>query len=179
MSINNTYTIVLTARGVNGSAKLPSRIFQDDTKIIFNVVDYKNIAGPDSFFPIKQIIDFGDSSPQQFKNISIIKKFDASGQTLNTAIFNNISDALFNSTHTYKPTSTSQYTALTAQIKITYNNFTNYVYYMPIVVAHNTYLNQFNTLSIKSTQLIDLSANNIFMVLTTNRNDLYNIVLQD
>jgi len=50
---------------------------------------------------------------------------------------------------------------------------------MPIVVSHNTYLNQFNALSIKSTQFIDLSANNIFMVLATNRNDLYNIVLQD
>jgi len=179
MSINNTYTIVLTARGVNGSAKLPSRIFQDDTKIIFNVVDYKNTAVSDSFFPIKQIVDFGDSSPQLFKDTSIIKKYDASGQTLKTAQYNNIGDALFNSTHTYKPTSTSQYTALTAQIKITYNNFTNYVYYMPIVVSHNTYLNQFNALSIKSTQFIDLSANNIFMVLATNRNDLYNIVLQD
>ena len=90
-----------------------------------------------------------------------------------------MSDALFDVSHTYRPLTNTQYTALTAQVKITYSNFTNYYYYMPIIISHNTYLNQFNTLSIKNTQFVDLSANNIFMVLTTNRNDLYNLVLTD
>lgn len=178
MSSNNTYNISLTARGVNGSTKFTQRTFQDDNTIFFNVIDY-NELNVLNFYPIKQVVSFGDGAPIESKDISIIKKYDNSNQTVRIAEFDNISDALFDTSYTYHPTASTQYTALTAQVKITYNNFTNYYYYMPIVISHNTYLNQFSTLSIKDTQFVDLSANNIFMVLTTNRNDLYNLVLTD
>ena len=178
MSNNNTYNITLTARGIDGSAKFSQRTFQDDTTVVFNIIDY-NELNVLNFCPIKQAVSFGDGSPIQSKDISIIKKYGNSNQTVKIAEYDNMSDALFDVSHTYRPLTNTQYTALTAQVKITYSNFTNYYYYMPIIISHNTYLNQFNTLSIKNTQFVDLSANNIFMVLTTNRNDLYNLVLTD
>lgn len=178
MSNNNTYNITLTARGIDGSAKFSQRTFQDDTTVVFNIIDY-NELNVLNFCPIKQAVSFGDGSPIQSKDISIIKKYGNSNQTVKIAEYDNMSDALFDVSHTYRPLTNTQYTALTAQVKITYSNFTNYYYYMPIIISHNTYLNQFNTLSIKNTQFVDLSANNIYMVLTTNRNDLYNLVLTD
>lgn len=175
---NNTYNILLSARGINGSEKLTQRIFQDDTKVIFNVTDFNQLTAL-NYFPIKQVVDFGDSSPIISKDISIIKKYDNSNATIRIAEFNNITDALFDTSHTYYPTTSSKYTSLTAQIKITYNNFTNYTYYIPLIVSQNTYLNVFNTISIKSTQFVDTSANNLFMIITTNTNNLYNLVLTD
>ena len=40
---NNTYNILLSARGINGSEKLTQRLFQDNTKFIFNVIYYKQL----------------------------------------------------------------------------------------------------------------------------------------
>ena len=73
MSSNNTYNISLTARGVNGSTKFTQRTFQDDNTIFFNVIDY-NELNVLNFYPIKQVVSFGDGAPIESKDISIIKK---------------------------------------------------------------------------------------------------------
>lgn len=129
----------------------PIRKFKGETDIVFQLssisVGNKNVIGIE--------MNFADGSQPYYRDYD----FTADGTILNSNI-----------EHTFIPTNADN-VAYYPTLTLTYSDFSQRKWQMPMFVYKESFYTGYNRLYINSTQLIDVSSNDVFAVFESSKGD--------
>ena len=92
-------------------------------------------------------------------------------------LYDQINNTLEAVNHQYLPSISAYWTSLTAQVEITFSNFSTSVFYIPIRIAQDSFFNTYKHLNIVDAQFVAISSNEIFSLIQSEEN-IYNLVLK-
>jgi hypothetical protein len=154
--MNPNYSLASTYNGLSGGIEEPIRYFKGSTEISIDLSD----AAEGFFSIVKIIIDFNDNSPLVVREYTY-----GDPRKVVRDKFSNI----------YYPDPDFYHVVYYPTVYITYSNFKQFVYQMPVRISQESFYTEYKNLNIAATQFIDNQDDSTFLILDTAKGDNLNL----
>lgn len=171
----NTKTIYLTGAPTLSSytINMAETSIKGTTNVIF---DFDSIV--ETTFPaVKMKASYGDTLDVESYDYDIIKNHIGTGLTYKIAKYGKFGNVLDSLSYIYSPSDAAYFTSLTATFLVTFSNFTEITFRVPIKIARDSYYSALGNIHLIDTQIVSNSANSVFAIIQTEDGNAINIVL--
>lgn len=142
--MNKYYKLAAVYNGEEGAKEELIRIFKGETEISIDLSD----AAEGAFYIVKIIVNFNDGSPL------LVKEYDISEHR------KIVKDLI---THKFYPSSEKDFKYYYPTVYITYSNFKQFIYQIPIKIMKDSMYSYYKNIEIDSCQFIDDKDNSLFV----------------